>query len=190
MGEKRESVMSTSHQDPTLTQRLLGALVLVALGVIFLPLILDGRKLQQFEEDLIPPRPNDPQLVELTARLNDENHLLAHQAKEADKPDTALKKEEKKGATTTIEFPSARGWVVQVGAFAERSNAENLVGRLKEAGYAAYISRFQQKRQGRVWHRVYVGPFADEEKAKNAASALKRFPKVSPVVVVFDPLNH
>jgi DedD protein len=48
------------------------------------------------------------------------------------------------------------GWVVQLGSFASRANAEHLVGDLKGRGFSAFVS--EASGGGRKWYRVRVGP--------------------------------
>jgi cell division septation protein DedD len=63
------------------------------------------------------------------------------------------------------------GWMVQVGAFKSRENAESLVAQLKRRGHAAVIIRSTAPNAP---HLVRVGPFADRAAADKAAAALAR----------------
>jgi DedD protein len=64
------------------------------------------------------------------------------------------------------------GWMVQVGAFQSRGNAENLVAQLKRRGHAATIIR--NPAAPNAPHNVRVGPFADKAAADKAAAVLAR----------------
>ncbi|MEO0365287.1 MAG: SPOR domain-containing protein [Pseudomonadota bacterium] len=68
---------------------------------------------------------------------------------------------------------SAAGlWVVQVGSFGQRGNAENLMQALITAGYPAFVSEVQSN--GRRMHRVRVGPQKDRDAADRVAAELKQ----------------
>lgn len=60
---------------------------------------------------------------------------------------------------------------IQVGAFADNTGAESLVNRLRERGYAAYVT--PGARGGAARWRVRVGPFPDREAAEGVAARLK-----------------
>ena len=68
---------------------------------------------------------------------------------------------------------SARGpgFAVQVGAFAERAAADQLVGSLRGDRFAAYLVEGKPGEGARF--RVRVGPFASREEASGQASKLK-----------------
>lgn len=65
----------------------------------------------------------------------------------------------------------ASGWVVQLGSFATRANAEKLVGALRGKGYRAFTLPYTSG--GRTLHRVRVGPEQDRARADALARRLK-----------------
>jgi DedD protein len=69
------------------------------------------------------------------------------------------------GATET-----AGGWMVQLGSFASRPNAERLAQQLKGQGFAASVS---QGTSGRHLYRVRVGPAHDKAAATQLQGKLK-----------------
>jgi DedD protein len=66
---------------------------------------------------------------------------------------------------------SGRGWSVQLGSFASRANADNLVRQLKGQGFAVYVLSGGSGAATR--HRVRVGPMADRDAAERTAAKLK-----------------
>jgi cell division septation protein DedD len=60
------------------------------------------------------------------------------------------------------------GWIVQVGAFSSRENADRVVAQLSGKGFKAFIAP-----SGSL-HRVRVGPFANRADADRALADLKR----------------
>ncbi|MGH8260012.1 MAG: SPOR domain-containing protein [Steroidobacteraceae bacterium] len=67
--------------------------------------------------------------------------------------------------------PSRRGWIVQVGSFASRANADRLAHDLKRKGYGAFVS--ETSSHGRKWYRVRVGPAPDRAAAVAVAKRLR-----------------
>ncbi len=63
-------------------------------------------------------------------------------------------------------------WVVQLGSFASRENAERLASNLRTKRYSAYVSEFRGS--GRVLFRVRVGPEQDRARADAIAARLAR----------------
>jgi len=65
------------------------------------------------------------------------------------------------------------GWVVQLGSFASKPNAEGLASKVKAAGYPSYLVTLD--RDGRTLYRVRVGP-PDEQRssAEQLAGRLER----------------
>lgn len=75
-------------------------------------------------------------------------------------------------AATKPTSSGASGWVVQLGSFASRPNAEKLVGELRRGGYSAFVSEFRGS--GKVLYRVRVGPEQDRARADALAKRLAR----------------
>lgn len=76
-------------------------------------------------------------------------------------------------AAVTAPRPLAHGapaWVVQLGSFASRENAEHLAGALRRKGYSAFVAEFHGS--GRVLFRVRVGPEQDRARADTIAARL------------------
>jgi DedD protein len=67
---------------------------------------------------------------------------------------------------------SAQGWVVQLGSFASRANAERLAAELRGRGYSGFVSEYRGA--GRVLFRVRVGPEQDRARAEAIAQRLAR----------------
>jgi DedD protein len=65
-----------------------------------------------------------------------------------------------------------QGWVVQLGSFASRDNAERFASSLRSKGYAAFVAEFRGS--GRVLFRVRVGPEQDRTRAEAIGARLAR----------------
>ncbi len=65
------------------------------------------------------------------------------------------------------------GWVVQLGSFASRKNAQGLVDSVAGKGFSSYLLPLARSGQ-KTLYRVRVGPPADRSKAERLVSDLKK----------------
>lgn len=63
-------------------------------------------------------------------------------------------------------------WAVQLGAFSSRAAADKLVADLRRRGYPAFIVEYRA--EGKVLHRVRVGPEQDRGRADSLAARLAK----------------
>jgi len=87
------------------------------------------------------------------------------------------------GRTGVLPLSAETGGVfLQLGAFADRANAETFLGRIRpELGDSAKLAHVYQSRG---LHRVHVGPYAGEREARGAAAALMFRLNIKPVLAV------
>ncbi len=71
----------------------------------------------------------------------------------------------------TSTSQSAELWVVQVGSFGQRANAETLMKTLIDAGFPAFVSEIQTS--SGTMHRVRVGPQKNRAAADDMVTKLK-----------------
>jgi DedD protein len=173
--------------------RIVGAIVLVALVVIFVPMILSGREpppeLKGARE--APPRaeitetkmvvtpvpaeePKLPESTETVVQVPVEPKPVpmpeAKPAAPVEKPAPA------KPAAVKIED----GWMVQVGTFSNTQNAARLRDRLKSLGHSVHADSVTVG--GKKAMRLRVGPFADRAKADKAQAQIRKETGVAGVV--------
>ena len=74
-------------------------------------------------------------------------------------------------SATARPATSGHGWVVQLGSFASRANADKLVRQLRAQGFGVYVLSSGSGTAAR--YRVRVGPLADRNVATQAAAKLK-----------------
>ncbi|HBU7564450.1 TPA: cell division protein DedD [Enterobacter cloacae] len=219
--------------------RLTGTIVLVALGVIILPGLLDGQKKHyQDEFAAIPlvPKPGDrdePDMLpaatqalpaqppegaaeevragDAAAPSLDPSRLAANNNIEIDpvpieqpKPDEKPKPVEKTqpkpqrdkaaeqlaAASETPPAakpaqqeaaPTGKAYVVQLGALKNADKVNEVVGKLRSAGYRVYTSPSTPV-QGKIT-RILVGPEASKDKLKGSLGELKQISGLSGVVM-------
>jgi len=111
--------------------------------------------------------------------------------REREEPGSPRDEKQDAGVTTagsTDKTPAAKpesasrlGWVVQVGSFSSRKNAESLGAKLRASGYRAFIEPVGSGASRR--YRVKVGPEKDKAGAMTIRSRLKAGEKLSGIVV-------
>lgn len=185
-------------------ERLVGALVLVALVVLFVPALLKGparkppdvRSEQQVVEFPLPnasePPPDDALVPEpLTAPSEPAAIVEAAPEREVlpePEPAAAAVPQAREPARAAAEETPSPGntsgqpaWAVQLGAFSTREKAAGLVAELRRRGYAAFFLEYRAN--GKLLHRVRVGPEQDRARAVAIADRLRKdgyLPVVAP----------
>ncbi|MGR5143818.1 SPOR domain-containing protein [Photobacterium sp. DNB23_23_1] len=184
--------------------RLVGTIILVAIGVIFLPDLFDGKK-QHYQEQFasIPLQP------ETTAEVEYET-IPAPEFAEVDLPPEPVTVviDEPKSEEVTAEAIEAvnqplkvepqpvtepqvgnqdTAWVVQLGVFRNFDNANQLVERLRKAGYQAHV--FPKQPQQGALARVVVGPDVSKQKLSADIKKLEELTGLKGRLVRFNPLN-
>ena len=86
--------------------------------------------------------------------------------------DPALKigntRKSKSAESVTPEIKEQYRYVVQMGSFRDESRADSLISLLKKNEFDAFLTQTEIADQ--AWHRVFLGRYADEQKAQKAAS--------------------
>lgn len=196
--------------DTPLKQRLVGLAVLIALAVIFVPMLLDGSgsKERQRQALSLPPEP----IYEIPNRLGPQPDAVQDvpeppvespsassappEAPPPDKPDVVQVRpspEPTESAAVSVPTPTSEpsapaehhdplaAWVVQVGSFGEKKNAQGLRDRLRAKGYSAFVEKYAS--DGKSMYRVKIGPELKREKALDLQARLQKEETLKGIVV-------
>ena len=179
--------------DRGLKERLVGAAVLVALGVWLIPWLLDGpgQTSRDESETLQLPLPADTTPLRsqtITLDSDREPPTPAVGRSEPDpEPTLATVTQEPVRDTSSVAPKSSAsadgldgGWSVQIGSYAEKENAQRQAERVSSYGFDADVSSYLSA--GRSMQRVRIGPQASRESAEEVASALSAHGFVAQVV--------
>jgi DedD protein len=170
--------------EKPLKQRLIGAIILISLAVIFAPMLV-GHKPNSSNSISIeipePPEAIGSRIVKLPPA---EKEVLAEVSisKEAG---VKVKKPTIPEPPKIKPVEGIKAWVVQVGSFSEQKNADNLATKLKLAGFLAFVEQIDGK-NGDVY-RVRVGPEISKDKADAMQLKLQKEQKLSKAIVVQYP---
>ncbi|MBV6791307.1 SPOR domain-containing protein [Xanthomonas euvesicatoria] len=180
--------------DTALKQRLIGAIVLVALAVIFLPMLVKGPAPSSGVADVPLEAPAAPANGEFETRelplvtpgnapAGGALGMAGAPAPVQNNPDAA----DLAAPSSTPSAPevAAGNYAVNFGAYATSADADAVIARLKQA----QLPGFSEKTQidGRPAWRVRVGPYADQAQAESARlQAVKVRSDVNAQVVTLD----
>jgi cell division septation protein DedD len=94
--------------------------------------------------------------------------LLKHEPSETEDADRAPPQDVKPRMTEdpipeSIHHDEPGVYTLQVGSFQEKSDANEMVQKLKRAGYNAFLVSVNMPDRGGVWFRVRVGPFDSQK---------------------------
>jgi len=201
----------------------MGTIVLVALGVIVLPGLLDGQKKHYQDEfaaiplvpkpgdrdepDMLPAatqalpaqppegaaeevRAGDAAAPSLDASRQAANNseidvapepVVTPKPKPVSKPQPREEEPPKKVEEDKPAAPTGKAYVVQLGALKNADKVNEVVGKLRGAGYRVYTSPTTPV-QGKIT-RILVGPDASKDKLKNSLGELKQISGLSGVVM-------
>ncbi|EAZ5149977.1 cell division protein DedD [Salmonella enterica] len=204
--------------------RLVGTIVLVALGVIVLPGLLDGQKKHyQDEFAAIPlvPKPGDrdePDMMpaatqalptqppegaaeevragDAAAPSLDPSRMASNNVELDPIPVETPKPQQPVVAASTPTpapqpvaddkpAPTGKAYVVQLGALKNADKVNEIVGKLRSAGFRVYTSPSTPV-QGKIT-RILVGPDASKDKMKGSLGELKQISGLSGVVMGYSP---
>lgn len=192
--------------DKGFKQRIVGALVLVALAVIFLPMLLsrqeDPREVQ-VDAPSMPVSPGMPRVevesVETPVPLLPDEPVPPEPGSDAALVETPSAPSAPVVAPPIITAPAAAAqpaapaeqhldadirpvsWSIQLASLSSRENAGKLEKTLRSQGYNAYIRTVEGM------NRVFVGPVIERAEANRLRDQLSRQQKLNGLVVRFQP---
>ena len=194
-------------------QRIVGTVVLLALALIFLPIIFDGEGSYQVpvssripETPIISILPEPTQsrpviignveqigpevaatvsLIEEVTELVEEPSVVIATAESV--RDVEITESAPVFSREVMQLSDAglpQGWVVRLGSFSDSENASNLVTRLQDAGYKAY-SRVMRSSQEALTG-VFVGPWLDRGQVNEYQQKLQEEFSLAGLVVRYE----
>ncbi|WP_213909130.1 SPOR domain-containing protein [Stutzerimonas nitrititolerans] len=192
--------------DRGLIQRMVGALVLIALAVIFVPMLFnreDDARRVEVDAPAMPQTPAMPdvevqpvEVPEPAAESFPEEFEIIEEGPETEaqvpaEPITAPPAVAEPTPTPPAERPEPEqrldaanlpvSWSVQLASLSNRESAEALTAKLRSQGYNAYVRTFEGM------NRVFVGPLVERAEANRLRDVLERQQKLKGFVVRFKP---
>ena len=190
-------------------QRLVGAAVLMALGIIFIPIFLAPRESADTEADTLRIKrsettgefsskvmPIDDEVVERTLRQGAEIPEIVERASvstqdvpagsdggQIENTLDARTSVSQAHAEVAAEQPTMTAWIVQAGSFSSEENAEKLAAQLRAKAYTAYIENISGEKAS---YRVRIGPMLSKARAEKTAAALKKSLDIEGLILKYE----
>ena len=191
-----------------LQNRLVGTVILVAVAVIFLPDMLDGKKTSNQDVFVnVPPAPNQKPIVnpepfpaervasatQRPIEIVNEPALDDEPEPQVAAPDETVTAEVSSAANddlarqTVVEAPdeasTGNSWVIQLGSFRHQKNVKQLLDKLEDAGYRAFSKPIVTS-SGPLT-KVFVGPNLDKSTLETAIPHLQELTGLKGKVTTF-----
>lgn len=141
--------------------------MLVALGVIFIPVLLDGSgfKSRHSRSIEMPAEPEFPPLSEIKLEP-----VVPTHRKEQSAP-VPVKKIETVESSRELKEPVS-AFALQVSTVTIKDNAYDLRDKLRKQGYSAYVET--RTKNGKTSYRVRIGPELDKSKLEKMKVTIKK----------------
>jgi len=169
--------MAASDNPPDFDprHRIVGAIIIVLLVVVFVPLLLGDP--EELSQHAIRLKQSDGQLTENGVRRYvtrlDENSTPAPVRETSADPSPVPATKPARHKT-----PAAAKWEVRIGTFSKADNARNLVKALKRLKF-----RVRSSKTAKGYTRVWMGVYDSESEARKVVRKLDTLAKVKAIVV-------
>ncbi len=175
-------------------QRLVGAMVLLALATVVLPILFDFDGSYTVDTRSTIPTAPDIQSVDIEKAGPIQGATAAASHDEMFRFDGSRVVAERSGGagSDSQDQPSGlnaagipRAWIVQVASLGERVKAQTLVDQLLADGYKAYSRSVLIG--GETHYRIYVGPKVAKQTMLGQQQAIERKYQLSTLLLEFEP---
>lgn len=184
--------------DDGIKQRLIGAVFLVALMIIFLPMLFGDRNDEAVDILIeMPAKPVIPEFdiskpLEPNKQHSSKQHEVEKAGVEVIRPEVKLgtkhqaDKDRKELADKKVDANNLPvSWTLQVASFKNRSNAEKLRDKLRQGNYKAYI-KFRPDVEPQMI-RVFVGPVLEHKIINSIKASINTQYKLDGLVIRYLP---
>lgn len=190
--------------DRGVKQRMVGALVLTALAVIFLPMLFSRPNELRQTQVIAPPMPAVQEIAEAEPApvvvpdpepvpdLSADPHAVPADVEAPAEVLAAPAAVKSAAAAVTVPVANAQSqrldanalpvsWSIQLASLSNRAGALELQQKLRSQGYNAYVRTFDGM------NRVFVGPLSERAEADRLRDQLKRKQGFNGFIVRFEP---
>ncbi|MBN3491624.1 MULTISPECIES: SPOR domain-containing protein [Vibrio] len=173
--------------------RLVGTILLVSIGVIVLPDVLDGKK-THYEEEIasIPIKPeldSDVESFDVLEPVDDTASLPETPVELVQDIEPSVEATDDKPLPVAIKEVPERNeyqdsaWIIQLMALKNAENAKNVVKDLQKRGYQAHT------KLENGFTRVIIGPDVSKNKLEQQVTELEKITGSKGRLLKFKPLN-
>ncbi len=167
--------------------RITGGLLLLAIAIIFVPMLFDGDGVPSVELAAVDADYQPPAVEAFEATVPDTDLAARVQAlrQEVDAQGFHRSTGTRIGEPV-LSLPNDETdvWAIQLGSFSDAGKAAAFRDRLRADGHEAFTSMFRSG-AGAIMHRVAVGPFLSAERADGLAIDLEEQYGETPKLMAF-----
>ena len=170
--------------DDGLKQRIIGAFVLIAIIVIFVPVLFDENRLTPLDKTSRIPLEPELETVEIS------QPVVPEKIEEQPEPKAAFIPDETKPQAMVDEEPGLneeglpKAWVLQLASFDEKERATALRDKLLADGYEAYVREVDTSKGLKT--RVYVGPKLHKSALIEEKKLIDKKYKLSSIILIHE----
>lgn len=171
--------------DDGLKQRLIGAVVLLALAVVFIPVLFDRDHIEPIDQTSQIPEAPEIEAVVIAPPQVPQN------IEPAPAPQKMFVPDETHPVPLNIEEPGLKAsgepkaWTLQIASYRFDNHANEMRDKLIAMGYAAYTKKIEGKKGSLT--RVYLGPKFEKNKLLEAKKVVDEKFKVESILLKFTP---
>ena len=170
----------------SIKQRMIGAIVLVALGLLLLPLLFDFTDPEPIDRQSLIPAPPEISATQVPVAARPSSLVEPQQVAplfdvDASQPDNM----ENAADAGLNESGLPNAWVLQVGSFEKQSLAQELMDSLREKQFKAFKKRVELT--DGTMYRVYVGPKIDRRRAIAAKAEIDQLFNTDSLLLKYVP---
>ncbi len=188
--------MSENELNVNIKQRIIGALVLVSLGIIIIPLLLNGgvTNEQSISGDNIPEMPKNLNTVlakvpkpivmpvpRVVSSYPERENIKTPELKTLNKQKPASEIKYQK-ITRPVSSKVDKAYTLQIASFSKKNNADALQNKLRKKKYQAYIESIKTP-NGKIY-RLRVGPYLKFEQMSTIKKQIEKQFKLKNTVII------
>ena len=171
--------------DQKLKERLIGIIVFISLAVIFIPIFLTEPVNLVMEDKNNLSDSGNSEFVSKLKPVDDTNQEsdignVEYSVSVEQIPEAAVNVISSKSDAPRTDEVGQMNWIVQIGSFSNKENAEKLNLRAKNAGFRSFINPITQN--NKIMHQVCLGPEYDEVDANKLHNEIKDKMKLNGIV--------
>ena len=187
--------------DTAVKQRYVGVMVLISLGIIFLPSLFyrdNDERMVVDTQSLIPPKPDVRTIVIVSPERTEQTPAPLPEKAFQPTPDVkspvlakineakAVSDKTPSSSKTILALDSnglPTSWVIQAASFKSEAHANTLSDKLRAKKYKAYV-RSVKTSKGQFF-RVLIGPYIDKQRAQTAKASVDKAYRVKGQILRF-----
>lgn len=162
--------------DTRVKQRLVGALVLLGLVAIVIPIVFHGNSIKPdvvAMSPVVPEPPTDPAVLQ----------IVDEEAQTVKQTQVQLSQQEQHLQAQQSHTIQTHTWTIQIASFRDKALAQELQKKLDEQNILTYIRKEQPAHAKEEYYRLFSGPYPNKAQAESLLTQLQQTTKVTGLLI-------